>query len=860
MLRHRAFSLAALLLLLFSFAATFDLLTLKMFLSQPDVSHYYFTYRNWLVSTLRTGEFPLWNPYWGLGQMVEVVLSIPVDLFTPFELLFGPIYNYLFFVQAFVLCLSGYLVLTMLGLGPWAAILCGSLVLLMPWTNYYFLYYFKTSCFIGNLWLLACTYKFFETKQPRYLFFSYLAVFLSMFGTKVEFWFFNCAAYTIYVVISATSFHFFAKRSLRDTLQLVALSGLPLVLGVLSQAWQINMLGQAVKISGRAQVEKNLLAGLHGLFGSSLKMCLWGFLLAIPFALALLAKGPRRRKNVLVSGALFGIYLLGNLKRNLTYQSFVFDAKNIMEYFVTSSIGAGALLGIVLVWVCTRAEKQDVIRNILRASVLFLIPIYYWCRQGDLNFNNELGVFLRGPLLFRLGLVALVFVGAYNVGRKNLLAVMAYSSLTIFLLMREQGQILLSYTSGAPWIPTRDSYLLEFSLVCLAAVGFDFFIRQALPKTRVAGPLAFAMACGVFWVPFVGNFFPYHWMYEKVPSDYPYFSGIPDINRTLEVIKQNSFDRIYFVNKPSKSQTFGYGEALLKSVPQITLYSGSVPSLQKDWIVAKHTGQDIKGWGAFQSEFLGSRMVEWLPKRSAVGYDNNMLYFYTLIVRPPLDADALRLLGVRYLIQFEQSLADKTVGPYDFGADGDLEKNLARLDLRPVGSFPGGVYIPNLNPENVHLQETLVVSELKNPMPRAFILHRGQDMDFDSISSALDVKVNSSSLTVAGAEFPFRESQISRYEREQVVIEATSNGDEALVLADLHHPNWQVTNNGVAVEMLKAFRVLRMVRLEKGVNRIVFSYELPRWRASFLISVLTILTVLSLWIFSRYRFRGQTTI
>ena len=56
---------------------------LKKGFMHSDIASHYYPYRYWFSQQLLDGKFPIWNPFWGIGQTTDWFLTFPIDIYTP---------------------------------------------------------------------------------------------------------------------------------------------------------------------------------------------------------------------------------------------------------------------------------------------------------------------------------------------------------------------------------------------------------------------------------------------------------------------------------------------------------------------------------------------------------------------------------------------------------------------------------------------------------------------------------------------------------------------------------------------------------------------------------------------------------
>ena len=177
--------------ILLAFAAYFswDSVTLRKALYHADIFTYYYPFRQWFAQQILNLHFPVWNPYWGIGHGVEVWASIPLDLYTPFELFVGPYYHW--YQAAQLLFLLGTLLYVLLRLGaPPLVGAAGAVIFFMaPMVTYWYFSFLIVHVYIAHALLFLLVWQWSRSGAVRYVFLIAAVTAVSMLGTKVEFWF-----------------------------------------------------------------------------------------------------------------------------------------------------------------------------------------------------------------------------------------------------------------------------------------------------------------------------------------------------------------------------------------------------------------------------------------------------------------------------------------------------------------------------------------------------------------------------------------------------------------------------------------------------------------------------------------------
>ena len=305
--------------------------------------------------------------------------------------------------------------------------------------------------------------------------------------------------------------------------------------------------------------------------------------------------------------------------------------------------------------------------------------------------------------------------------------------------------------------------------------------------------------------------------------------------------------RILIVNKPTLSMTFGFGSALFDGVGQITHYSSLVPKNYKDWTLFQRTGiTPERNWGGYNAEY-SLKTIEKLPKRKTMGLSKEENYFYSLIARPPLEKNALKLLGVKYIIIFTKSLFDDRVGYFDLKDSTFVSKKIENLDLRILPIQPENMYynqksvgdVP-LPEKDLYADESLIIGRISEPLSRAFIVYNMADEKIYEFMNEINpiVDDNNNFIKTKSYKFPLSSAKIEKYEPENVSIRVDTKEESYLVLSDLYHPFWHARIDGKETEIIPAFYIFRAVKVPPGKHHIDFYCKVPYFTVTVLVSVL----------------------
>ncbi|MFZ3091837.1 MAG: hypothetical protein WA240_14615 [Nitrospirota bacterium] len=788
----RYFNPAFIILLLFPFYFTYNLYTGNVYFSHNDYPGMYYPFRQWFLSRLMNFEFPVWNPYWGAGHEAVIWSTVTIDPYTILELIIGPRYGYYHLIQCMAFVMAGYYVFRKLKFDPWPAAASSLLFFMSPIVTYWYFHFIKTDLFIAHMFMFIFMVKWFETGQYRYVFLMGWSFFLGMFGTKIEFWFFEVV---FNILLSTIAFFIMKPRKV----SMVFIVWASILAAILAQSWQINLLLNALTNSGRLSIPH----GLHNLFSLEIYRNLYlsfsdtellpAALIGVLFFAGLQAKPPFR-----------WLLILTGLVVSILFRFWDFS---FIRLFVHSPVMFGALIASIML------IRNPSRKYLLSAWILFMLPAYYWCKP--LINNDDATYLLRiAPVLFQGIWGFLVFMGCLQVHRYRM-AKLAYLSVLMVFILQSQGQIILSYLFGYLWIPGRDNYLIDFSFIVIAAFGTTTYFRFK--------PLLIRLA------PFIIIFAAYNNLYyaafpQPIPgianpllnSKLPYdpFKEVPGLRDTIKKWSYLPYQRAIdtdIENKLPQNQ----GTFLLEHAGNATFYGSISPAPYRELINYYRYGikpeDKVAGYPSFYSEKTISR----LPKLNNGGFSNGLIYYSTVWITPPFELDLLRLLGVNHIITRDDGLIPPLVQKLKLG--------------------------------NVMKTNEFNTSELTDTLPRSFLVTNINQENLQDFKENMRPHIE-----LEGAENPTshgvyiaRPASFLGYEPEYVAIQVESPSEGYLVLTDVFHPYWSAAVDGNVVEIIQAFHAFRGVKVPAGLHKVEFFCRVPYFKLAFFITFITIVICLA---------------
>lgn len=504
------------------------------------------------------------------------------------------------------------------------------------------------------------------------------------------------------------------------------------------------------------------------------------------------------------------------------------EALQILQHALKAKLWIGFLAAFAFAMVFIR--KGEPIRFFLWA--LTLVPLLAYFGRPQPGNLGEMDLIARVPQIFPVTVVFFAALGLRYVGRKPL-ATVAFATVFFIAVMREQGQVLLAYLAGVLWIPTRDNYIIDFGLMLLCLFGAGD-VAQAVgglmgstkPRSMMFGCVATALAMiALVVLPARGRLYSVQVLMHEAPPDYPYYRGVPGLEPVFAEMAKTPFARVYLANYDAWGFTHGFGNAQLQGVGEITMYDSLTERIYKDWTIYNTLGiRPEENWDGYVGGYTPHTMAT-LPKKNTLGQANDTYYHYTVIARPPIRRDLLRLVGVTHLLNIQPITGDALAEGYD---PRELERSIGALNpsrFTPVE----GVAFPGVAAHHF-------LATLNGALPRAYAL-TGVDGDAKrALVTEMAPAISEGSIELAGRSFALQPATITRYAREAVSIHLSLSQPGILVLSDLFHPFWEARIDGVRTEILPAFRMLRAVHVPPGEHDIEFTYHVPFLKLGTLLS------------------------
>lgn len=848
--------LSLLVLLAFCIWFSSDLIFLKQGFYHTDFATYYFPYRHWFTQQLALGRFPIWNPFFGVGTTAHIWSTFPMDIYSLIELLIGPKYHILLGIQSIFLVMSGYLAFRWCGFSAAVATFGILVAFVSPWVTHYFFYFINTNTFISYLSIFALMNQWFERRRTSSLFGIFFVTVFSFFGTKPEYWFAQNSTLAFLALVGGLN-----QVRLERTRQCGFSSiGLPLLflgLGVVANAWQWNLILRIVRLS-----ERGIPSSLSHLFSwplyenLALSICestfwaLFGSGAFIYLGTILLrkwnAKFATRLIYLLCSALLFRL---------------VFKKQPDLLGLESWAL-SGSIIGLAIVVLKSfleargRGAREELVADLTRLLFLLAPFLYYLGRAGG-TYLGEVEMILASPHVFKGLLGVLLPLGLTQI-RASRPVLLAFAAVCFVLIMREQGQIILSHVAGILWYPVRDNFIIDFSIAVIAAAGLQslYQLGSGFFRDHVVNGLAFLCSLVIVTSPFYSlpaeythpfttkhnRLYYSNYLVMEAVGDYPFFEGIKVIREMARAFPGNSPTRV--MNLPNDfTYTFGNESFLLEGVGQVVAWESLVPKNYVEWSKYKNFGiRPGTRWWGYPGAYT-DKVTKRLPPPNMLNFDANTTYLATLMAKPPLGRDTLRLLGVEYIAnlvpdpQFhsKQKSFMEEVAPLKPEWTKTLENMLYPLDAYGI------------------LNHTFHLAKISSPFPRSFLISNTSAPDLAAELDPVGSDRNDE-ITIKDQRHPVTPASIANYDSEKVEIVYDSKEAAHLVLTDLYHPFWTAQMDGVDTKIVPAFHIFRAVEAPAGAHKVLFTCRVPLMKACVLLSVALVLLLTALY-FSSIRRR-----
>ncbi|MGE4132073.1 MAG: hypothetical protein AB7F86_10585 [Bdellovibrionales bacterium] len=804
-------------LILFSMLAyfLFPYVSHRYEFSHNDVVYNYAPFREWFVSHLRAGRFPIWDPMMGLGRFAEVWTTLPVDVLTPLEMaLPGLPFSYLFALQMLILGAASYWGFRKLDFDATSSCLGVILFIFAPATSYFVRYYITIPPMVLYTLAFVSLFKYLTTGQRRFLLVAVANGLLFTVGGKVDFEFQILAT----ICGGLIFFLFFLEAAGRSVLNLF-LTGTAMCAPVLVHWWYLNLVATSASQSIRPSPSAFSLSGLLSSLGAIFTDPRMVIVLAAIFLLLMFRKPVKWKSVHLPLRVLIAAGLVASTAFAILAGSWA--------YLV------GILMGAIVSYL-SRAPGPLRWNRLLEIQVL----IYYFCRPipGEVE---EVLIMNQTHFVIRIAISFLATVGLSSI--RETVKSWAMACAMACLTLRTLGLPLLSHLAGIVWIPARDNYLLDLPMAVLAVLGFDWLMQTGRLRRWSRPLVGFVLVVVVTGLSEASR-------YPRTVHNDPLFS---DNLRTEmgKIAAEIPAEGIV----PPRVLGYFHGYRRLFGMADVREYQSLNAKLYGLYSISSRLNvpvEDVTNVGSltggtsdlFRAMIKKMTTIESKVRNLPPGLD--FYYHYVVNAVPPLDCVQLRLLGVefieglngRYYSSNAQQLNQfySLTEPQGIELAKDVSDKITRCGFQSV-SYGGRDFW-----------------RIQDPMPRAFLI----DLPILAPTSPSDVKgidVGQRKLIIGNDVVKWSPATIKAYDPNTVIIEATSDHETTLILTELYSQFWRAEVNGAQVEVTPAFGLFRSVSIPKGASSIKLSMEYPKKIKTLIITgmALFLLILLGVLIWSR---------
>ena len=458
--------------------------------------------------------------------------------------------------------------------------------------------------------------------------------------------------------------------------------------------------------------------------------------------------------------------------------------------------------------------------------VQFIAPDFF----GNPATLNYWGVWNYGEFVGYVGLLPLILaLGALIFKRDKLVLFFGFILISGIIFAFPSVISNLPFWLNIPFVstsqPTRLMYVINFSLVVLAAFGFDYFKTN---KTRIIVPLVI-----------VGLIFLSLWGYVKLNIFLPEFVRLVPENLavsfsnlrlptlvfaiTLTLFCLNTFifkkniklsnliyiliimvflaDIFRFADKYTVFSDKKYLYPNTKSLDFIKNQSGNFRVMETDSRILppnftiNYRLESIDGYDPLY-------LMRYAELAAAIGRNepniNTPFGFNRIITPQNYQTNLINVLNVKYIL------------------------SLAEIDMQ--------------NLEKVFEENETKVYENKEYIDKAFFVERtiGAENKYDSIEKLYEQKSNLGKVAIIEGEkyndynriWTVGKAEVVSYETNRIVVNVESDGDGFLVLTDSFYPTWRVEVDGVSSEISRVNYNFRGVVVPVGSKEVIFTNHL----------------------------------
>ncbi len=791
---------------------SYDFLFRNVEFLHNDIVPTYFPFRKWYLDRILHGEFPLWNPYWGLGRIAEVWTTLPIDVLTPLELILPLEPQHFLLLQAVMVLGSAFFAIYRLTHRASIALFSSALFFMSPLTNYFFYYYVHGWAFIGFALGVCWSYQYAVTGASRLLLYLYLTTTLFALGSKPEL--------TAHALVGLT-FLFVGcvlaqKHDWRSAVSRVVRYFACLTAALLTNAWYFYV----IWLSGRYSIRYSSPGDfswpefLHSLMRAFVVPENPGVVVLV----VLLVAGGFWRYARGMSIWLFPVIVAACAAPLSEYVDHV-------GRFASRWQGLGALLALLTMWIDLRwrSDRARVFQTLVALELFTAL----WGQKAP-GYLDEVKIMEGAGVLFRILVPYLALLGASR--RKDRVLVLGcLASLSGALVMRTVGLPWYNYATGLLWLASRDTFIIEFVLTVMAAIGLVELIDRLIGRVpalslstsaAMTGRIAFALLGIIAVLPSWQNL---HVQNPGVTTFHtPPFSAWAA--RMVHAWKtQMTFSDAAGGRVLSYSHSFN----IVEGISDAREYQSLVSDRYARYSIFHRLGLEV--WRARNIGGVTGTVPYWLldlvrpvsvPEALPPVREYDFYYNYIIHAMPPLECGVLRLMGISYI----EGVAGRN-GPWGrrYLADNYSTINNSHHSDRnlPLGDDViaridacGFSKVRILDQEYWHVDGSL---------PRAVFLPKVPGLDRETLAKAVSASVDGQYIQVnKSVRVRWQPVALTRYRPESVSLAISSPEPGFVLLLDLYHPMWRALLGGRDATVFPGLYLFRAVELPPGTHVVDF--------------------------------------
>ncbi|MDO8657207.1 MAG: YfhO family protein [Candidatus Levybacteria bacterium] len=490
-------------------------------------------------------------------------------------------------------------------------------------------------------------------------------------------------------------------------------------------------------------------------------------------------------------------------------------------------------------------------------------PDFHPLNPDSINFNVVYGYVGIIPFLFAL--MSIITSASWRIRKRNVL-IFAFFLIGAFIFGLGQSTqlftILWNIVPGLKFFrePVKILFLVEFSLIILAALGFDQILK-ILEKRKVHSKKIFIFSIVIIFIIFFDLYLNSVRVILPVIPASPWFTK-PQSVSFLEKELNNSDFRIHSCGVGNLDYSLTRDYKIQKDLQNVLppnfnlLYK--IPSSQ-EWVVLffkpmidlNQESLSFNSKGIFASK----------KTKKALELQNVRFIVCTL---PIQDSDFILKKKIplshkinHYMFVQTSQGNQRNAIPTDSIYIYEYKKYTPRAffvsDIKVIKNreeILKTVLDESFNPLERVILEEMSTSDISNVFKESKLsFWNGNDHDRIPLNSQRDPieayqplqddkKFNNETLQTKS------KIEIVKDIGNELVIKAKTDKSGILVLADNYYPGWSAEIDGKETKIYRANYTFRAIKLDKGEHLIKFTYEPTHWRVGFAISGIALIVVL----------------